>query len=70
MAYILGRLISWNVKFEKVDNVTVRVYGPFDTFSIVRESAQENYVEVDGQNMDYEDFENWIIENELYEIKK
>lgn len=62
MAYILGRLISWNVKFEKVDNVTVRVYGPFDAFSIVRESAQENYVEVDGQNMDYENFEDWIYE--------
>ena len=62
MAYILGRLISWNVKFEKVDNVTVRVYGPFDAFSIVRESAQKNYVEVDGQNMDYEDFEDWIYE--------
>ena len=65
MAYILGRLISWNVKFEKVDNFTVRVYGNFDGFSIVRESKQENYVEVDGGLMDYEDFETWI-----YEIKK
>lgn len=67
MAYILGRLISWNVKFEKVDNLTVIVYGNFnfDGFSVVRESKQENYVEVDGRLMDYEDFENWI-----YEIKK
>lgn len=64
MAYILGKLISWNVKFEKVDNLTVRVYGNFDGFSVVRESKQEN-VEVDGRLMDYEDFENWI-----YEIKK
>lgn len=65
MAYILEKLISWYVKFEKVDNLTVRVYGNFDGFSVVRESKQENYVEVDGRLMDYEDFENWI-----YEIKK
>lgn len=65
MAYILEKLISWYVKFEKVDNLTVRVYGKFDGFSVVRESKQENYVEVDGRLMDYEDFENWI-----YEIKK
>ena len=64
MAYILGRLISWNVKFEKVDNLTVRVYGNFDGFSVVRESKQENYVEVDERLMDYEDFEDW-----LYSIK-
>lgn len=65
MAYILGRLISWNVKFEKVDNKCVRVYGKnFDGFSVVRESEQENYVEVDGKLMDYEDFEDW-----LYSIK-
>ena len=37
MAYILGRLISWNVKFKKVDSLTVRVYGNFDVFSVVRE---------------------------------
>ena len=48
MAYILARLISWNVKFEKVDNLTVRVYGNFD--------------EVDGGLMDYEDIETWIYE--------
>lgn len=65
MAYILGRLISWNVKFEKVDNKCVRVYGNFDGFSVIRESEQENYVEVDGRLMDYEDFEDWI-----YKIKK
>ena len=65
MAYILGRLISWNVKFEKVDNRCVRVYGNFDGFSVVRECKQYNYIEVDGRLMDYEDFENWI-----YEIKK
>ena len=64
MAYILKRLISWNVKFEKVNNLTVRVYRNFDGFSVVRESKQENYVEVDGGLMDYEDFETWI-----YEIK-
>lgn len=65
MAYILGRLISWNVKFEKVDNRCVKVYGNFDGFSVVRECKQDNYIEVDGRLMDYDDFENWI-----YEIKK
>ena len=65
MAYILGRLISWNVKFEKVDNRCVKVYGNFDGFSVVRECKQNNYIEVDGRLMDYDDFENWI-----YEIKK
>ena len=64
MTYILGRLISWNVKFEKVDNRCVRVYGNFDRFSVIRESEQENYVEVDGKLMNYEDFEDW-----LYSIK-
>ena len=60
MMYILGRLISWNVKFEKVDNGCVRVYGNFDGFAVIRKSEQENYVEVDGRLMDYEDFEDWI----------
>ena len=65
MAYILGRLISWNIKFEKVDSKCVRVYGNFDGFSVVRESEQENYIEVDGRLIDYEDFEDW-----LYVIKQ
>ena len=60
MAYILGRLISWNIKFEKVDSKCVRVYGNFDGFSVVRESEQENYIEVDGRL-----FEDW-----LYVIKQ
>ena len=54
-----------NVKFEKVDSKCVRVYGNYDGFSVVRESEQENYVEVDGRLMDYEDFEDW-----LYGIKQ
>jgi len=65
MTYILGRLISWNIKFEKVDSKCVRVYGNFDGFSVVRESEQENYIEVDGRLIDYEDFEDW-----LYVIKQ
>ena len=65
MAYILGRLISWDIKFEKVDSKCVRVYGNFDGFSVVRESGQENYIEVDGRLIDYEDFEDW-----LYAIKQ
>lgn len=65
MTYILERLASWNVTFEKTDNKCVRVYGNYDGFSVVRESEQENYVEVDGKLMDYEDFEDW-----LYGIKQ
>lgn len=60
MAYILGILILWNIKFEKVDNKCVRVYGNFNGFSVIRESEQENYVEVDGRLIDYDDFEDWI----------
>lgn len=60
MEYILGKLISWNIKFEKFDNHCVRVYGNFVGFSVIRESKQENYVEVDGKLMDYEDFEEWL----------
>ena len=65
MTYILERLISWNVKFEKVDSKCVRAYGNYDGFSVVRESEQENYVEVDGRLMTYENFEDW-----LYSIKQ
>ena len=59
MEYILGRLISWHVKFEKISNTSVLVYGNFDGFSVVRQ-AYDGYVEVDGIIMDYEDFEDWI----------
>lgn len=65
MEYILGKLNSWNINFEKFNSHCVRVYGNFDGFSVVRESEQENYVEVNGKLMTYEDFENW-----LYYIKQ
>lgn len=65
MTYILERLVSWNIKFEKIDSKCVRVYGNYDGFFVVRESEQENYVEVAGRLMDYEDFEDW-----LYGIKQ
>lgn len=41
------------------------MYGNYDGFSVVRESEQENYVEVDGRLMTYENFEDW-----LYSIKQ
>lgn len=65
MEKIVKMLILWNIKFEFVDNKTARVYGNFDGFSVVRESEQENHVEVDGRLMDYEGFEDW-----LYAIKQ
>lgn len=64
MDYILGRLISWNVKYEKVTNKSINVYGNFDEFSVIRE-ASDGWIEVDGKLMDYKDFEDW-----LYKIKK
>ncbi len=59
MEYILGRLISYNVKYEKVANSSLRVYGNFRGFSVVRK-AYDGWVEVDGRLMNYEDFDNWI----------
>ena len=38
MEYILGRIISWNVKYEKVTDKCIRVYGNFEGFSVVREA--------------------------------
>lgn len=60
MGYLLDRLISWKIQYEKVDNHCVRVYGNLDGFSVVRESEQGNYVEVDGTLMDYDEFEHWL----------
>ena len=58
MDYILGRLISYGIKYEKVTDNTLRVYGNFKGFSVVRE-ANDGWVEVDGKLQDYEDFDNW-----------
>ena len=59
MEYILGRLISYGIKYEKVTEKALRVFGNFKGFSSVRE-AYEGWVEVDGKLMDYEDFESWL----------
>lgn len=59
MEYILGRLISYGIKYEKVTDNTLRVYGNFKGFSVVRE-ANDGWVEVDGRLQDYEDFDNWL----------
>lgn len=65
MEYILARLYAYRVKFEKTDERSVRVYGNFDGFSVIKEAfKQSGYVEVDGKLIDYEDFEDW-----LYRIK-
>lgn len=60
MEYILEKLNSYYVKYEKVTNDTIRVYGNFDGFSVVRQ-AYDGWVEVDGRLKDYEDFEEWIV---------
>lgn len=59
MDYILGRVISYGIKYEKVDNKTIRVYGNFKGFSVIRE-GYDGWVELDGKLTDYEDFENWL----------
>lgn len=59
MEYILGRIISWNVEYEKVTNKCIRVYGNFDGFSVIKENS-DGWIEVDGRLMDYEDFDNWL----------
>ena len=59
MDYILGRLVSYGIKYEKVSNNTLRVYGNFKGFSVVRENS-DGWVEVDGRLQDYEDFDNWL----------
>lgn len=61
MAYILGRLISYGIKFEKIDYQTLRVYGNFEGYSVVRYAAiYGNNIEVDGKLFDEEEFENWL----------
>ena len=62
MEYILGRLISYGIKYEKVDYQTLRVYGNFGGYSIVRYAAIfGNNIEVNGKLYNEEDFENWLI---------
>ena len=63
MEYILGRIISWNIEYEKVTDKSINVYGNFDGFSVIREGS-DGWIEVDGKLVDYEDFEDW-----LYSIK-
>lgn len=61
MEYILGRLTSYGIKFDKVDYQTLRVYGNFEGYSVVRYAAiYGNNIEVDGKLYDEEEFENWL----------
>lgn len=61
MTYILGRLISYGIKFEKIDYQTLRVYGKFEGYSVVRYAAiYGNNIEVDGRLFNEEEFENWL----------
>lgn len=64
MTYIEDKLKEWNIRHERVNTDTMRVYGNFEGFSVVRSSEQPGYVQVDGRLMDYGDFEDW-----LYSIK-
>lgn len=63
MEYILDRLISFGIKYEKVDYQTLRVYGNFEGYSVVRYAAiyGEN-ISVDGKLYDEEEFEDWLSE--------
>lgn len=62
MEYILGRLISYGIKYEKVDYQTLRVYGNFKGYSVVRYAViYGNNIEVDGKLYDEEEFEDWLV---------
>lgn len=62
MEYILGRLISYGIKYEKVDYQTLRVYGNFEGYSVVRYAViYGNNIEVDGKLYDEEEFEDWLV---------
>jgi hypothetical protein len=59
MDYILGRIISYNIKYEKVTDNTIRVYGNFNGYSVVR--FTENNIVVDGRLQTEDEFENWLF---------
>lgn len=62
MEYILGRLISYGIKYEKVDYQTLRIYGNFEGYSVVRYAViYGNNIEVDGKLYDEKEFEDWLI---------
>lgn len=64
MNYILQKLRSYNIRFEIVNNKYIRVYGNFNGYSVIKESNQKDYIEVDGKLITYNDFDEW-----LYQIK-
>lgn len=59
MDYILGRVCTYKVDYERMDNRTIIVIGSPIGLSIVRE-AHDGWVEVDGKLMKYEEFDNWL----------
>lgn len=59
MDYILECINAYKIKYEKVSENTLRVYGNFEGFSVVRE-ANNGCVQVDGRLYDYEDFDDWL----------
>lgn len=64
MNYILQKLRSYSIRFEIVNDKCIRVYGNFNGYSVIRESNQKDYIEVDGKLITYNDFDKW-----LYQIK-
>lgn len=59
MEYILSRINDYGIKYEKINEKQLCVYGNFKGFSSIRE-AHNGWVEVDGKLKDYEDFEKWL----------
>lgn len=59
---ILDMLQHYGIRFDRISDSTVRVYGNFRGYSVVRES--EYGIEVDGRIQDKDEFEDW-----LYSIK-
>lgn len=59
MDFILGKLITYHVYYEKVTENTLRVYGGPDGYSIVRYYCGQ--IEIDGRVVRPDEFETWII---------
>lgn len=59
MDYILGRIRTYRVDYEIMDNKAIIVFGCPIGLSIVKE-AYDGWVEVDGKLMKYEEFDNWL----------
>lgn len=61
MKYIFSRLAQYGVKYEQVDYQTLRVYGNFEGYSVIRYAViYGDCIEADGKLLNKEEFEDWL----------